>query len=332
MIFLLCELLLLSTVLQLSLALSSSCRRQSPPPVHHTNSRFVCLLNDYSTIRSPYFKALFDQLLTEQCAIYDRRVAICTSDVNIDTISKTLVPKIQQDLLLDDKSDMCKVFNLKNYNPISIQETMEDFQPTIFWVVDDNTFRIRYQMRTSGLDGILYRLCGKPASSSSFDGSNKNCLYIGENAGAICAGPSLEIGHIVKHDPKQAPEPQHFGLSLLGPKRSIAFGLSKEDVQTSNADKIDISSVTILETNQIFVWSQPHDDKTTSFVFSPSKRGMIENWDSPSPVPPLMENGDDDTMRSKGGVQCDGEPSVDPSRMMQQVGDSEWVNEAEDTA
>jgi hypothetical protein len=293
------------------------------PTTKLRNSRFVCLLNDYSTARGPYFNALFDQLLQEQCGIQKRRIALCTSESNADKI-RELMPQLEEDLLLDNKHDCCNLFVLNDYNPLSLHDEMEQFDPSIFWVVDDNAFRIRYQLRTSGMDGILYQKCGGPAPSNDSSSSGSNCLYVGENAGAVCAGASLATAHAMNQDPKQAPEPQYFGLHLLGPSRSISFGLSNSELTAHpRTCNFDPSTIIALERDQVFVWSQPPDEDTTSFIFLPSKRGTIEQWESPPPIPALIEDG-------IGGIQCDGEPSIDPSRIMQQVGDSEWINEVDD--
>jgi hypothetical protein len=292
------------------------------------NSRFVCLLDDYSTVRGPYFNALFDQLLQEQCGIQKRRIALCTSESNADK-TRELMPQLEEDLLLDNKHDCCNLFVLNDYNPLSLQDDMAQFDPSIFWLVDDNAFRIRYQLRTSGMDGILHQKCGGPAPSNDSSSSNSNCLYVGEHAGAVCAGASLATAHAMNQDPKQAPEPQYFGLHLLGPSRSISFGLSNSELTVHpRTYDIDPSTLVALERDQVFVWSQPPDEDTTSFVFLPSKRGTIEQWESPPPIPALIEDGNN--QNSIGVVQCDGEPSIDPSRMMQQVGDSEWINEVDD--
>ena len=149
-------------------------------------------------------------------------------------------------------------------------------------------------------------------------------MYVGENAGSICAGASLVAGHVQNHDPKKAPEPQFRGLELLGNKRSISVGISESDLiaHPKVISTGDDHEFVALKQRQIFVWSQPPKEDVTSFIYLPLQRGGIERWDSSSPrLPPLVEE------TYIGGVQCDGEPSIDPSRMLQQIGDSDWINE-----
>lgn len=305
-------------------ALASQPATPAATPAHLRNSRFVCLLDDYLVVRGPYFSALFDQLLQEQCDIPQRRIALCTS-ASYAAKTRELLPQLQEDLLvLDEEEECCRLFVLDDYNPMSLQEEIEQFNPSIFWVVDDNAFRIRYQLRTSGMDGILNNKCGGPVLS-------RNCLYVGENAGAVIAGASLGTAHAMNYDPKQASEPQYFGVNLLGPNRSISYGLSKDElIAHPKTTDIAPSSLLALKREQIFVWSQPPKEDTTSFIFLPSQRGTIEQWESPPPIPPLVDFNSDSNIG--GGVQCDGEPSIDPSRVMQQVGDSEWINEVGDAS
>mmetsp|Transcript_31168 Transcript_31168/g.47160 ORF Transcript_31168/g.47160 Transcript_31168/m.47160 type:complete len:324 (-) Transcript_31168:56-1027(-) len=286
------------------------------------NSRYVCLFDDYTTIRGPYFNALIDQTLKEQIGIESRRIALCTSRVNAERLSSQVLPKIQQDLLLDPKDDCCILIVLDDYNPQSLNEKIANqVKPTIFWIVDDNAFQIRYKMRTSGLDKLVERMCG----SDNIDGGG--VLYIGENSGALCAGASMATAHALNENPKQAPEPQFFGLGLLGPRRSLCFGIPQTTLMEHPKIKSECSknhNFLALQDDQIFVWSQPPDQEVACFVFLPCQRGGIEQLTSPAPLPPMV-GGD----YNIGGVQCDGEPAIDPSRMVQQVGDSEWINEAE---
>jgi hypothetical protein len=270
-------------------------------------------LNDYLSVKGPYFNALLDQILEEQASIQERRIALCTTQYNAERISTKVLPAIQNDLILNPK-DSCILFILEDYNPLSMAAEINNVQPTIFWVVDDNAFRLRYNMRTSGLDSLIEQMCGS---------DEENCLYLGENAGAICAGASLNVAHALNHDPKQAPEPQFRGLELMGPQRSISFGISKEAllVHPKTSSECMNQECLELDDDKIFVWSQPLDQDVTSFVFLPLQRGGIEQLTSPLPVLPLLVE--------REGVECTGEPSIDPSRMMQEIGDSEWINEVE---
>ena len=295
------------------------------------NSRHVCLFKDYNTLRGPHFNALFDELLQEQQQKENckRRIALCTSEYNSKNVIKDLLPAIQEDLLLIDETtttkegDSCRLFVLDEHNPLTLEQEIEKFQPSIFWVFDDDSFRIRYKMKISGLDDILGRMCGHDRRTNNNDDNDWCCLYVGENGGAISAGSSMATAHANNHNPKQSPEPQFFGLGLLGSRRSISFGLSLQELEAHpKVSKEDLLLLPLKE-DQVFCWSQ-RGTSTTSFVFLPRQKGMLEQWESPNPVPPLV----DDSL-SIGGVSCRGEPSIDPSRMMQQVGDSEWINEVD---
>ncbi|CAJ1948319.1 unnamed protein product [Cylindrotheca closterium] len=286
-----------------------------------SNSRFVCLIQDYDKVQGPYFHALLDQMMEKECRFEHRRLALCTTRKHASWCQKERVSQLEQDFGLDG----CQLFVLDDYNPMTLKQEMEDFDPTIFWLVDDNAFRIRYFLRTSGLDGMLYKKCGSS--------NGNNCLYVGENSGALCTGCSLAGAHVLQQDPKEAPEPQFFGLGLLGSERSVSIcvcedskGEGQDDTKNTEESDSNVSDKLIaLEQDHVYVWSQPKDESATSFVFLPSQRGSIANLDSPLSLPPLVveEN-------NLGGVQCTGEPAIDPSRMMEQVGDSEWINEAED--
>ena len=84
-------------------------------------------------------------------------------------------------------------------------------------------------------------------------------------------------------------------------------------------------TITTLRTDQVLVWSQTTDQESTTattFVMTPCKKGTIENFETPPPLPPLGK-----TSNTHGGVPCEGEPAIDPSRTMQQIGDSEWLEE-----
>lgn len=282
-----------------------------------SNSRFVCLIQDYDRVQGPYFHALLDQMLENECQFGQRKLALCTTQ-KYDHREERM-SQLEDDFDLDG----CQLFLLDDYNPITLQEEVSNFDPTIFWLVDDNAFRIRYYLRTSGLDGILQLNCG------GFSG--KGCLYVGENAGALCAGASLTGAHKLQQDPKEAPEPQFFGLGLLGTKRSVTFIQSKTmddgEESTMTGSGSESSSTISLDQDDVFIWSQPGTGSATSFVFLPCQRGAIANLEEPPNLPPLVE---EDDLLMMGGVQCTGEPAIDPSRMMEQVGDSEWINEAED--
>jgi hypothetical protein len=222
-------------------------------------------------------------------------------------------------MLKDDLDiQVCNLIVLDDYNPLSLEEVLDQIQPSILWVSssDGNAFDMRYKMRTSGLDTFIERSCGSPEGSSSL-------LYVGEGAGAICGGSFMSVAHVRGDDPKGAPEPQFRGLELLGPQKSVAFGMDEALFQSHDKTKdLTTDSITCLQSDQVFVFSQrPDNNSVMSFVMTPSRRGMIENWQSPPPVPPLVAKD------GIGGVQCVGEPAIDPSRTMQQSHDSEWLEE-----
>lgn len=267
------------------------------------NRRHVCFFDKYETIRGPHFGALFDQIV-EQTGVSEKRVAFFS--INDDGKPTS---QMEQDLGLH----LCATILLRDYNPLSLEEKIQELDPTIFWVPDGNSYALRYLMRTSGLDGIVETMCGSD--------SGKSVLYVGEGAGAICGGggATMALGHVRGDDPKAAPEPQFRGLELLGPTRSISFGLAKKIEQHPKVDAND--DITILQEDQVFVWSQKQGSATT-FVMNPKQRGAIEKFQSPPPVPPLVE-------LNIGGIKCTGEPAMDPSRRLQTIGDSEWVEDGD---
>eukprot|EP00980_Cylindrotheca_fusiformis_P031692 scaffold26796_cov147-Cylindrotheca_fusiformis.AAC.2 len=286
----------------------------------------------------------------------DRRIIMCTTAQYADDDKlqqpqrrQQMPQQLQEDLLLQNETDNCNLLILNDYNPISLEEEINALDPTIFWLVDDNAFRLRYYLRTSGLDGILNYKCGSSSDSSSRTTTTLNCLYIGENAGAVVAGASLATtAHAMHHGPKEAaPEPQYFGLGLLGPDRSVYYyyhdenSSQEEEEQQQQQNENDLSSILALKHDQIYVWSQPAapaekeemttttSSSATSFIFLPSQRGAIEQWQYLPPVPPLVRMPID----NDGGVACHGEPSIDPSRVIQNgMADSEWITEVEDAA
>jgi hypothetical protein len=265
------------------------------------NCRHVCLFDKYEAIRGPHFGALFDQIV-EQTGVFEKRVAFFSINDN----GKSTI-EMEQDLGLDS----CATLFLRDYNPLSMNEKIQELDPTIFWMPDGNSFALRYLMRTSGLDGVVETMCGSD--------SEKSVLYVGEGAGAACGGATMALGHVRGDDPKAAPEPQFRGLELLGPTRSISFGLGKKIEQHTKVDGND--DITILQEDQVFVWSQKQGG-TTTFVMNPKQRGTIENFQSPPPLPPIVE-------LNIGGIKCMGEPAMDPSRRLQSIGDSEWFEDGD---
>ena len=265
------------------------------------NNRHVCLFDSYETIRGPHFGALFDQIV-EQTGVSEKRVAIFSINDNGKSTSQ-----MEQDLGLDS----CVTLFLRDYDPLSLEEKIQELHPTILWVPDGNAYALRYLMRTSGLDGLVETMCGSD--------SEESVLYVGEGAGSICGGATMSLGHARGDNPKAAPEPQFRGLELLGPSLSISFGLGEQIKQHPKVDAND--DITILQEDQVFVWSQKQGDATT-FVMNPKQRGAIEKFQSPPPLPPFVE-------LNIGGVKCTGEPAMDPSRRLQTIGDSEWFEDGD---
>lgn len=246
------------------------------------NNRHVCFFKEYSFVRGPHFNALFDQLV-EQTGFDEKRVAF------LSTIDHDTNAQLKEDLGLQK----LETFRLDKMKPLEMEDKILAFDPTILWVGDGpSALQLRYSMRTSGLDGIVERLCG------SID--EKSLLFVGEGAGVICGGSNMALAK--GQDP--APEPQFRGLDLLGSSMSVCFN---ENAETT--------STTVVGEKKVFVFSQ-QDGDAMSFVMSPTQKGAIEGLSHPEPVPPLEEN--------IGGRKCTGEPAVDPSRMLQMEGDSEW--------
>jgi Peptidase family S51 len=280
--------------------------------------RHICLFDAYSNVRGPYLSALVDQL-TERAGhvttdAYD--IVICRDSSSSDSSSDSSDWKnLQHDL----PNARFHELQLSHCNPLSLEEQMDQWQPTVVWVTGTNAFLLRYELRTSGLDRWVERYCV---------GVSATCVYIGEGAGAICAGASLQVArHFLHQDPKVAPEPQFFGMGLLGQEKTIAFSTleteEEQEVRFRHHDFLDATKLSLLKPEQVYVWSQSSDGddmSVSSFIYLPNQRGMMEQMSSPPPLPPVMET-------EKEGVACFGEPAVDPSRQMQSstIGDSEWM-------
>ena len=276
--------------------------------------RHICLLDAYSKIRGPYFAALVDQL-TERSGHFDADgydIVLCHDSSSSSSHSNDL-KNLQHDL----PNARIYELQLSDYNPVSLEEQMSQWQPKVVWVKGTNAFLLRYELRTSGLDRWVERQCA---------GVSANCVYIGEGAGAVCAGTSLQVARaILQQDPKFAPEPQFFGMGLLGQEKTIAFSsvetYEENEVRSRHHD-LDDSKLSLFKPEQVYVWSQSSVDdemSVSSFIFLPNQRGMMEQMSSPEPLPPVIETDHE-------GVACFGEPAVDPSRQMQSstIGDSEW--------
>jgi hypothetical protein len=301
----------------------------------------------------------------ESSAIKKRLAYFCTRDGTNSKTSSTTIQQQQSQLLETDlQLDSCHILFLDDYNPLELQAQLDQIKPTVLWVADaPNAFLLRYLMRTSGLDGIVQEMCGSTAAAytaysadavsttttttttttmTKDDDDNQkegdrfhNLLYVGEGAGAICGGATMATAHLRGDNPKGAPEPQFRGLELLGPDQNIFFGSSRtsspdESTTTMPENKSADNTAQTLDLDRVFVWSQPPtsiEGDVTSFVFNPSQKGTVEQFSSPPRVPPLVDNGGgDDEYSSMGGRKCTGEPAVDPSRMLEQIGDSEWCD------
>ena len=274
-------------------------------------NRHVCLFHDYETVQGPYFSALFDSVFERTGYASKRMLVISTAppvaEDHLDMMPATTrtLEKLENDLGLE----ACQRIFLSQYNPWSLLDKLDQFQPTILWIDNDsNAFGLRHLMKISGLDGIIQQRCDSAAKESAV-------LYVGQGAGSICAGATMSLARLRGDDPKLVPEPQFFGLQLLGPQRSIYF----DDDPTVIQKQFDIldnpDEITILPEDRVFVFSQLGME-ATSFVMNPTRRGMIESLQSYAPLEPLIED--------IGGRHCAGEPAVDPSRRIQNIGDSEW--------
>ena len=264
------------------------------------------------------------------------------------------------DVMLDDlrscmQLDYTDVLIMDDFNPVSLSERLQLSQsrpssfssssdegsrsqmidPTIIWVRGRNAFRTRHFLRTSGLDmWIRQRCCGGMTARRGGD-SNMHCvpLYVGEGAGAVVAGATMDIAYVKGDDPRESPELQVNGLALFGDRRSVAFGLDTTALEDNHRTQslMEKAAIELCNNDQVYVWSQDFtidmDDSdeviATKFVMTPGRRGMIEQFTNPDPLPILI----DDTNSLDEGVPCVGEPAIDPSRTMQRVGDSEWVEE-----
>ncbi|KAL3902678.1 MAG: hypothetical protein SGARI_005724 [Bacillariaceae sp.] len=70
------------------------------------------------------------------------------------------------------------------------------------------------------------------------------------------------------------------------------------------------------------------DSMATRFVMTPHSKGTIERYTTPDRLPPLVTS----SVTSMEGVACTGEPSIDPSRAVQNpLGDSEWLEEFQES-
>lgn len=94
-----------------------------------------------------------------------------------------------------------EIVDLRNFdNPEGLRHTLQKFD--LLWFMGGNTFCLRYEIRRSGLEGIVADLL------------NQGIVFGGESAGAIVAGTSL-YGVEGADDPDFAEETIEEGLNLV---------------------------------------------------------------------------------------------------------------------
>jgi hypothetical protein len=232
-----------------------------------------------------------------------------------------------------------------------------------FWVYGRrNALWLRHLLRTSGMDRTVQRLCCPSASTDAavYVGEGDGAICAGSTMAVAYAQQQQQQQQqqIPKDGPSHTPLPppppelQVHGLNLLGDHQHVSFGMTRDQLLRhpktgpllrgvgggSDRDRIEICSP-----DQVYVWSQRRsgggDGKSTTttettttetttmethqFLMTPGRRGTIERYSTPDPIPPVVPDGDGD-----GGVPSPGEPSIDPSRAVQAVGgDSVWLEE-----
>jgi hypothetical protein len=311
-------------------------RRETTKRYHENNLQVLyssfgtCLFDNYTRIESPYFTAIFDQLHEEARGEKKKsRLFFCTSrtDWNDGGVSSggeegnaaNRLQYLKSTLLNNSETNLIL---LDDYNPIRLEEEiLRGAKSTmiIIWVHGSNAFWTRHLSRTSGLDRIIRQ-----------QRSDGTLFYIGESAGAAIVGPTMSVACPRGDDPKQSPELQVYGLNLLN--EHVSFGLTKEELQNHSKTSQLLDKIEICQNDQVYVWAQSkrqqEDDEdeesstivATKFVMTPSRRGMIERYSNPKPI--LLQKED-----TEGGVHCYGEPSIDPSRAVSSIGDSDWFEE-----
>jgi hypothetical protein len=293
-------------------------------PSHANNRRHVCLINSYQAVRGPHFAALFDQLW-EQTGFDTKRVAYITTEKGngdealMDQLKEELDLEICQPVVLsatetqDGKRSVCN-------DQSTLRDVIMGTSPSILWISNHvNSYVLRHTLRIHNIDGIVHDLCGPS--------TGRACLYVGQGAGALCAGANMAVAALQGDDASQAPELQFRGLQLLGPHRSVSFAkpvprnpeeLERLQNRLAGMPLFDADKdVTVwLNPQQVYVYSQQDGADTTSLVMNPYQRGAIEQFESSSlpPTPPLSWNAEDDISASSVSRYCTGEPSEDPSR------------------
>jgi hypothetical protein len=304
--------------------------------------RHICLLDDYDTVRGPYFSALFDQLMgetqhpTKNLAYFTSQADLSlrdATDLGSRNDRNTFLEELRASLALDDAN----LFLLDEWNPLTLESELSTSNPTIVWVQGKNAFRTRHLLRTSGLDRWLEARCAplqedaEISSTKEESGCHGAILYVGEDAGALCAGSDMAVARARGDDPKMAPEPQFVGLNLLGDDdddRRVSFGVERELLEghPRTCHYCVAGNIQVCRNDHVFVWSQsPTKETATTFLMTPSRRGTIEHYTTPDPW--LDRHNRSRPGQSDGGVACFGEPAIEPSRSVQRVGDSEWMDD-----
>ena len=109
-------------------------------------NRHVCLFHDYETVQGPYFSALFDSVFERTGYASKRMLVISTAppvaEDHLDMMPATTrtLEKLENDLGLE----ACQRIFLSQYNPWSLLDKLDQFQPTILWIDNDsNAFGLR---------------------------------------------------------------------------------------------------------------------------------------------------------------------------------------------
>lgn len=312
--------------------------------------KHICLFDNYDTIRGPYFSALMDQLMGETQHL-TKNLAYFTSKYDLKQQQHDDENEDSEDhdgghndlmQILSVSLDLyaANLFLLDEWNPLTLSERLTTLQPTMVWIQGRNAFHTRHLLRTSGLDRWLQEHCTPLAQqkqdenvsiSQTGDGA---VLFVGEGAGAVCAASSMDVAYVKGDDPTMSPELQMCGLDMLGDDDNeylVTFGLEQKQLEEHSRTKhniYDLANIQICQNDQIFVWSQsPVQTPATSFVMTPRRRGMIERYTSPDPWLDRRYRCSSQSKDGGDGVACYGEPSIDPSRSMHMIGDSEWIEE-----
>lgn len=295
----------------------------------------------------------------------------CGGDVTT-AMMDTYLEELAKDLYLDHT----QLWILDDLNPVLLEELFESdggvddddentnngndksalqVPPSILWVQGYNAFWTRHMLRTSGLDRMIQQRCCCSGGGSSGDDQEKkhqnnnnsnnssDCVFVGEGAGARCAGPTMAVAHAFGDDPKASPELQIQGLNLLGDDRWVSMGINSATLQSHSKTKDIVPNIEMCDEDQVYVWAQssspppPRGDGSmpprtaTKFIMTPQRRGTIERYTTPDPLPPLFIRTTSSSMdEDEEGVACYGEPALDPSRAVQNpLGDSDWLEEVQ---